>query len=155
MSIYRSRNKRNDLMRRSWIPQYKTIEEFNFSWQPCINRRVIYALGTYESILKKENIAFISLPETGKTHLSIALGVKAIEPDYTVLFTTLSEMMEDIYIPGRQFFSAKLKKYVMPDLLLIDEYNSSNKVHDFSVKEGDHCQRMINKEMPDERIRNG
>lgn len=85
-------------MRRSRIPQHKTIEEFKFSWQPCINRQVIYARGTCEFIRKKENIAFIGLPGTGKTHLSIALGVKAIEQGYTVLFTTLSEMMEDLWL---------------------------------------------------------
>ena len=56
------------------MPQHKTIEEFNFSWQPGLNRQVIYALGTCEFIRKKENIAFIGLPGTGKTHLSIALG---------------------------------------------------------------------------------
>lgn len=78
-NLNRARNKRNDLMRRSRIPQHKTIEEFNFSWQPSLNRQVIYALGTCEFIRKKENIAFIGLPGTEKTHLSIALGIKAIE----------------------------------------------------------------------------
>ena len=76
-NLNRSRNKRNDLMRRSRIPQHKTIEEFNFSWQPGLNRQAIYGLGTCEFIRKKENIAFIGLPGTGKTHLSIALGIKA------------------------------------------------------------------------------
>ena len=54
-NLNRSRNKRNDLMRRSRIPQHKTIEEFNFSWQPGLNRQVIYGLGTCEFIRKKEN----------------------------------------------------------------------------------------------------
>lgn len=45
-NLNRSRNRRNDLMRCSRIPQNKTIEEFNFSWQPCLNRQAIYAFGT-------------------------------------------------------------------------------------------------------------
>lgn len=122
-NLNRARNKRNDLMRRSRIPQHKTIEEFNFSWQPYLNRQVIYALGTCEFIRKKENIAFIGLPGTGKTHLSIALGIKAIEQEYTVLFSTLSEMMEDLYMSrADNSFRQKLKKYVSPDLLIIDEF---------------------------------
>ena len=122
-NLNRSRNRRNDLMRRSRIPQHKTIEEFNFSWQPCLNRQAIYAFGTGEFIRKKENIAFIGLPGTGKTHLSIALGIKAIEQGYTVLFTTLSEMMEDLYMSRADTsFRQKLKKYVSPDLLIIDEF---------------------------------
>lgn len=122
-NLNRSRNRRNDLMRRSRIPQHKTIEEFNFSWQPCLKRQAIYAFGTGEFIRKKENIAFIGLPGTGKTHLSIALGIKAIEQGYTVLFTTLSEMMEDLYMSrADNSFRQKLKKYVSPDLLIIDEF---------------------------------
>lgn len=119
----RTRNRRNELLRRSRIPQHKTIEEFNFSWQPCLNRQAIYSLGTCEFIRKKENIAFIGLPGTGKTHLSIALGIKAIEQGYTVLFTTLSEMMEDLYISrADNSFRQKLKKYTAPALLIIDEF---------------------------------
>ena len=122
-NLNRSRNRRNNLMRRSRLPQHKTIEEFNFSWQPCLNRQAIYAFGTGEFIRKKENIAFIGLPGTGKTHLSIALGIKAIEQGYTVLFTTLSEMMEDLYMSrADNSFRQKLKKYVSPDLLIIDEF---------------------------------
>jgi DNA replication protein DnaC len=119
----RSRNRRDTLVKRSRIPQYKTIEEFNFSWQPKLNRQEIYSLGTCEFIRKKENVAFIGLPGTGKTHLSIALGLKAIDQGYTVLFTTLSEMMEDLYISrADNSFRQKIKKYIQPDLLIIDEF---------------------------------
>ena len=122
-NMNRSRNRRAELMRLSRIPQHKTIEEFNFSWQPCLNRQSVYALGTCEFIRKKENIAFIGLPGTGKTHLSISLGIKAIDHGYTVLFTTLSEMMDDLYMSrADNSFRQKLKKYVSPNLLIIDEF---------------------------------
>lgn len=122
-NLNRTRNRRNELLKRSRIPQHKTIEEFNFSWQPCLNRQSIYSLGTCEFIRKKENIAFIGLPGTGKTHLSIALGIKAIEQGYTVLFTTLSEMMEDLYMSrADNSFRQKLKKYTAPDMLILDEF---------------------------------
>lgn len=121
--LNRSRNRRSNLMKHSRMPQHKTIEEFNFSWQPGLNRQVIYNLGTCEFIRKKENIAFIGLPGTGKSHLSIAFGIKAIEQGYTVLFTTLSEMMDDLYMSrADNSFRQKLKKYTTPDLLILDEF---------------------------------
>jgi DNA replication protein DnaC len=121
--LNRGRNRRNDRLKRSRIPQHKTIEEFNFSWQPALIRQVLYGLGTCEFIRKRENIAFIGLPGTGKTHLSIAIGIKAIDQDYTVLFTTLSEMMDDLYMSrADNSFRQKLMKYTAPDLLILDEF---------------------------------
>jgi DNA replication protein DnaC len=119
----RGRNRRDGLLKRSRIPQHKTIEEFNFSWQPGLNRQAIYGFGTCEYIRKRENIAFIGLPGTGKTHLSIALGIKAVEQGYTVHFSTLSEIMDDLFISrADNSFRQKLAKYVKPDLLIIDEF---------------------------------
>ena len=54
------------------FPQHKSLEEYNFNYQPTVNKRFIYNLGTCEFIRKKENIAFIGPPGTGKTHLAIA-----------------------------------------------------------------------------------
>lgn len=120
--LNRGRNRRNDYLRKAKLPMHKTLEEFNFSWQPCINRQEIYNFGVCEFIRKKENIAFIGLPGTGKTHLSISLGIKAIDQGYTVLFTTLSDMMEELYMSrADNSFRHKLMKYTRPDLLIIDE----------------------------------
>lgn len=120
--LNRSRNRRDGLIKKARFPQHKALEEFNFSWQPNLNRQAIYNFGTCEFIRKRENIAFIGLPGTGKTHLSIALGLKAIDQGYSVLFTTLSDMMEDLYLSrADNSFRSKLKKYTTPELLIIDE----------------------------------
>jgi len=63
--LNRGRNRRDDLIRKAKFPQHKTIEEFNFSWQPNLNRQEIYGFGTCEFIRKRQNIAFIGLPGTG------------------------------------------------------------------------------------------
>ena len=67
--LNRARNRHTKLMNQAKLPQHKTLEEFNFSWQPCLNRQEIYSMGTCEFIRRKENITFIGLPGTGKTHL--------------------------------------------------------------------------------------
>ena len=120
--LNRSRNRRTKLMSAAHFPQHKTLEEFNFAFQPALKRSLIYGMGTCEFIRKKENVAFIGFPGTGKTHLSIALGVKAIEQGYSVYFTTLSAMLEELYMArADNSFRQKLKRYTQPELLIIDE----------------------------------
>jgi DNA replication protein DnaC len=118
----RANNGNHRRLQKAKFPQHKTMEEFNFSYQPSINRQTIYHLGTCEFIRKKENIAFIGPPGTGKTHLAIAIGVKAVTQGYTVLFATLNDMLEDLYMSrADNSFQQRLRKYVQPDLLIVDE----------------------------------
>lgn len=118
------------------FPQHKTLEEYNFNYQPSINKRFIYNLGTCEFVRKKENVAFIGPPGTGKSHLSIAIGLKAISQGYNVLFTTVNEMLEDLYLSrADNSFRSRIKYYTSPDLLILDELGlkklNQNSIDDF------------------------
>lgn len=118
----RTNNGNQKRMQQAKFPQHKSLEEFNFNYQPSINRQTIYHLGACEFIRKKENIAFIGPPGTGKTHLSIAIGIKAVTQGYSVLFITLNDMLEELYMSrADNSFAQRLKKYTQPDLLIIDE----------------------------------
>ncbi|MBS4537692.1 IS21-like element helper ATPase IstB [Clostridium sp. D2Q-11] len=104
------------------FPSIKTLEEYDFNFQPKLNRQEIYNLATGEYIRKKENIVFIGPPGTGKTHLSVSLGVKALQQGYKVLFTSVSEMMESLFeAKADNSYHRKLKYYLTPDLLILDE----------------------------------
>ena len=118
----RSRNRRERLISNARFPQNKTLKEFDFSFQPSLNRNQIYNLAACEFIRRKENIAFIGGQGVGKTHISIAIGNNAIDQGYTVLFTPLSDMLEDLYMSrADNSFRQKLMKYVRPNLLIVDE----------------------------------
>jgi DNA replication protein DnaC len=118
----RTNNGNQRRMQQAKFPQIKTIEEFNFNYQPSINRQTIYHLGACEFIRKKENIAFIGPPGTGKTHLAISIGAKAVVQGYSVIFITLNDMLEDLYMSrADNSFAQRLKKYTQCDLLIIDE----------------------------------
>jgi len=118
----RTNNGNQRRMQQAKFPQIKTMEEFNFNYQPSINRQTIYHLGTCEFIRKKENIAFIGPPGTGKTHLAISIGAKAVIQGYSVIFITLNDMLEDLYMSrADNSFAQRLKKYTQCDLLIIDE----------------------------------
>lgn len=132
----RTNNGNHKRLQQAKFPQQKTIEEFNFNYQPSINRQTIYQLGSCDFVRKKENIAFIGPPGTGKTHLAISIGIKAVIQGYSVLFITLNDMLEDLYMSrADNSFSQKLKKYTQCDLLIIDELGlkklNQNSVDDF------------------------
>ncbi|MDK2919948.1 MAG: hypothetical protein PWQ37_2681 [Candidatus Petromonas sp.] len=100
----------------------KTLEEYDFNFQPKLNRQEIYNLATGEYIRKRENIVFVGPPGIGKSHLSVSLGVKALQQGYKVLFTSVSEIMETLFeAKADNSYHRKLKYYLTPDLLILDE----------------------------------
>jgi DNA replication protein DnaC len=107
---------------RAKLPAHKLIEDFNFDFQPSIDQRQINDLTTCQYIEQKKNIIFIGDPGTGKTHLAIALGIKALAKDYKVAFINTSEMLYKLYISkADNSFYRKINEYLAPDLLIIDE----------------------------------
>jgi DNA replication protein DnaC len=104
------------------FPFTKTLEEYDFNFQPTLNRQEIYNLATCEFIRKKENVVFIGPPGTGKTHLSISIGIKALQQGYKVIFTTVSDMMSALFeSKADNSYAQKLKYYLSSDLLILDE----------------------------------
>lgn len=104
------------------FPFTKALEEYDFNFQPTLNRQEIYNLATCEFIRKKENIVFIGPPGTGKTHLSISIGIKALQQGYKVIFTTVSDMMSALFeSKADNSYAQKLKYYLSCDLLILDE----------------------------------
>ncbi|MGB3978030.1 MAG: ATP-binding protein, partial [Tepidanaerobacteraceae bacterium] len=100
------------------FPFTKTLEEYDFNFQPTLNRQEIYNLATCEFIRKKENVVFIGPPGTGKTHLSISIGIKALQQGYKVIFTTVSDMMSALFeSKADNSYAQKLKYYLSSDLL--------------------------------------
>lgn len=104
------------------IPYYKTLEEFDFSFQPSIDKRLINDCATCQFIKERKNIVFIGNPGTGKTHLSIGIAIKALAKGYKVLFTSVSEMLQSLHLSkADNSYYQKLRYYLSPDLLIMDE----------------------------------
>ena len=74
------------------FPVPKTLAEFDFDFQPKLDVKLIKTLATMEFIPRKENIIFVGQPGTGKTHLAVALGLRACEEGYRVRFTTIQDL---------------------------------------------------------------
>lgn len=104
------------------FPYVKTIEQFDFSFQPSLNEKEIARLGSLAFIETKGNVIFLGPPGVGKTHLAVGLGVKACMAGYRVLFLTAQKLLEELTIAKREGnLMGKLLAYGRLHLLVIDE----------------------------------
>jgi DNA replication protein DnaC len=108
------------------IPSKKTLEGFDFSFQPSLSERRMRELGDLSFVRTCTNVVFLGPPGTGKTHLSLALADRALAAGHSVQFTTLSELaqsLESASHPG--LMRQRLRRYIAPSLLVIDEVGYS------------------------------
>ena len=86
--------KTENMLNWSGFPFRKTIEDFDFSFQPSIDRSVIDDLMTMRFIHNVENVVFLGPPVVGKTHLSIALGMRSIMSDIPVYYASAMKLVQ-------------------------------------------------------------
>lgn len=104
------------------FPKPKTLTEFDFDFQPSINKQQIYDLNSLRFIEKQENIVFYGNSGVGKTHLAIAIGMTAAQNRKSTYFVKCADLMDTLhkaYLEGR--LSERLKKFCGYRLLIIDE----------------------------------
>lgn len=104
------------------FPRVKTLEEFDFKFQPALDQKLVRELATGRFIAGAENVLLFGPPGVGKTHLAIALGRAAVESGHSTLFisatallATLSRAQNDGKLAEQITFFAK------PKLLVVDE----------------------------------
>src|SRR6476659_438558 len=68
------------------FPFVKPLETFDFSYQPSMDKKQVQTLASCHFIEHGDNVVILGPPGVGKTHLAVALGLKAIEAGYRVLF---------------------------------------------------------------------
>ena len=119
---YREINRAEANIKTAHFPFVKEIKDFNFDYQPSINKDVIKDLETLRFIEEKKNILFIGNPGVGKTHLATALGVEAAKKRNSVYFISCNDLITNL---SRAFkenrLESKIKFYCKYKLLIIDE----------------------------------
>jgi DNA replication protein DnaC len=112
----------NAKIHKARFPALKTIEEFDFSFQPQLNEKEIVHLTSMDFVEKKENLLFLGPPGVGKTHLAIAFGVKACMAKYRVLFIRTQDLLANLLIAHKTGkLGQTLLNFSRLDLLIMDE----------------------------------
>lgn len=75
------------------FPVAKTLDDFDFKFQPSIDAKLVRELATGRFIATAENVLLFGAPGVGKTHLAVALGRAAIETGHTALFVTATALI--------------------------------------------------------------
>jgi DNA replication protein DnaC len=104
------------------LPVSKTLDAFDFSFQPSINERQVRELADLSFVQTHSNVVFLGPPGVGKTHLALSLAESALNVGYSVFFSTLTELVEDLEQSSQQHtLKARLRRYIAPQVLVIDE----------------------------------
>jgi len=104
------------------FPFVKTLESFDWSYQPSLDKKQLQALATCRFVETGENVILLGPPGVGKTHLAVGLGLKAIQHGYRVLFATAAALIATLTkAVSENRLEEKLKVYTVPRLLVIDE----------------------------------
>jgi DNA replication protein DnaC len=104
------------------FPVAKTLEEFDFDFQPKLDVKLVKALASCAFVEKHENVALVGQPGTGKSHLALALGMKALLRGFTVRFTTMQDLAAELKASRADDSTEDvIQALVEPDLVILDE----------------------------------
>lgn len=109
-------------MKQATFPYYKMLEEFNLEEQPSLSKQNFAKLTSLIWVEQTYNLVLLGPTGTGKTALSVGLGIKAIQEGYKVAFVTMGEMVHLLKTMEFTNRSAqRIKRMKQVDILILDD----------------------------------
>src|SRR5215216_553277 len=109
-------------LRFAHFPTRRTLAEFDFDFQPSVDRKLIQDLASLRFVVEGRPLLLLGQPGCGKSHLAIALATLAVEAGYRGYFTSAADLVATIsgaYADGT--FATKIRTYTAPSVLVIDD----------------------------------
>lgn len=109
-------------IRESKLPERKTLCDFDFDFQPDLDKGLILELATMGFVSRRQGVILAGKSGTGKSYIAKALALQGCKEGYRVRYTTAADMLSTLYASlADDSLDQKLKRYLSPQLLVIDE----------------------------------
>jgi DNA replication protein DnaC len=109
-------------MRYARFPYRRSLEDFDFDFQPSVDRKLVEDLASLRFIAEGRSIMFLGQPGCGKTHLAVALATRAVEAGYRGYFSTADDLVATLVRARAEgTWAAKLRTYTAPSVLVVDD----------------------------------
>ena len=109
-------------IKQSGLPETKTLEAFDFKFQPKLDKRSVLELAELQFILRAEDLLITGQPGTGKSHVLQALALRACQRQMRVRYARCVDLLNDLYAGlADGTYLARMKRWAAPELLVMDD----------------------------------
>ena len=106
----------------SRLPERKTLEAFDWAFQPSLDKSAILELARLDFVRRRENVVITGKPGTGKSHILKAFGLRACEQGVSMRYARCVDLLDDLHAGlADGTYPKRLRAWARPELLIIDD----------------------------------